>query len=172
MSIVNLGDITNQAAWTQASYLLSSPGQLRFRIQASDGPTTGDLVEGGLDDVEIRSVATCTTGGGDYPGEAKMLSVAKSSTNLNLVWTALTGCSPTGYGLYRGSLPWTGYNHTSINCAISGTSITTPQDTGSYYFLIVPTTAACEGSYGKDSAGNERPQGSNPCRSTQCLNPC
>jgi len=115
---------------------------------------------------------TCNTVPG-YPGYVPgTLTVAKAGSNFNLAWTSPGGiCTPIGYGLYRGTLPWTSYDHASVNCAIPATSATTPQDTDSYYYLIVPYNNVNEGSYGKDSSGTERPQGSSPCKS-QTLSPC
>ena len=100
------------------------------------------------------------------------LLATKSSTNIALTWQAPGGtCVPTGYGLYRGTLPWTGYNHASVTCGIAATSYSTPQGTGSYYYLIVPATAANEGSYGRASSGSEISQGTSPCL-TQSLTVC
>jgi len=100
------------------------------------------------------------------------LLAAKSGTNIALSWLAPGGtCSPTAYGLYRGTLPWTTYNHASVTCGIASTSYSTPSGTGSYYYLIVPLNATNEGSYGRASSGSEIPQGSSPCL-TQSLTVC
>ena len=101
------------------------------------------------------------------------LTVAKSGTNLNLAWIAPSSpCVPTGYGLYRGTLPWTGYNHASVSCSITTTSTSTAAGAGSYYYLIVPTTATAEGSYGTASSSSQIPAGTSPCRTTQDTNAC
>jgi hypothetical protein len=115
---------------------------------------------------------TCPSSG--RPGTVlNNLRITKSGTNLSLTWTAPSSpCVPTGYGLYRGTLPWTTYTHTSVNCSITSTSTTTPQDTGSYYYLITPYTATAEGSYGTSSSGTQRPQGTSPCKATQDVNAC
>ena len=128
-----------------------------------------------IDNVKVNCEAPvcniCT--GGNHPGSVpNVLTVVKSGTNLNLTWTAPPICTPSGYGLYRGTLPWTAYNHASIDCSITGTSTSTPSDTASYYYLIVPLTSTAEGSYGTSSSATERPQGSSPCRTIQDLNPC
>ena len=146
--------------------------------------TVGPLAAG-LHTIETRAVdevgqidATLasdqvTVTGSTRSGEALLLTVAKSGTNLSLAWTAPGGtCQVTGYGLYRGTLPWTGYNHASVNCAITATSTTTAQGTGSYYYLIVPSNASNEGSYGKSSAGAQRPQGTTPCKTSQDSTTC
>ena len=182
VNLVLLGDISNEPLWTPMSHYLDSmitlTSQMRIRIQAQDGPPvgpdTGDIIEGGIDDVTYKKVTACTSGGGALPGNVlNVLTVAKSGTDLNLTWTAPPApCNPSGYGLYRGALPWTAYNHASVNCGITGTTTSTLQDTGSYYYLIVPLTSSAEGSYGTSSSGTQRPQGTSPCRATQDTNPC
>jgi hypothetical protein len=128
-----------------------------------------------VDDVQMSWGGSCTTQTTSVPGKVlNNLTVAKSGTNLNLNWSdPLSPCTVTGYGLYRGTLPWSGYNHASVNCTITSTSTSTPQQSGSNYYLIVPlnSSASREGSYGTSSSGSERPQGSSPCN-TQDLTSC
>lgn len=63
-TLVNFGDVTNNAAWTPASgTFTASAGTLQLRARATDGAGPGDLVEGGLDNVEI-----CGTEGDPNPG--------------------------------------------------------------------------------------------------------
>lgn len=71
------------------------------------------------------------------------------------------------YALYEGTLlSW--YSHSPKTCNyISGTDFT-PQAADSYY-LVVPINANDEGSYGTNSSGTERPQGTGACRPTQAL---
>jgi len=134
-----------------------------------------------VDDITLTNVRTqacdaysntCPTS--DRPGRVlNTLTVAKSGTNLNLAWTAPGGtCAPTGYGLYRGTLPWTAYNHASVSCSITTTSTSTAAGAGSYYYLIVPSTTTAEGSYGTASSGTQIPVGTTPCRTTQDINAC
>jgi hypothetical protein len=61
-SLVNDGDITRNAAWTPASTVINNPGTIQLRVRATDGPATGDLVEGGIDNVQIcpAQPRTCT----------------------------------------------------------------------------------------------------------------
>ena len=128
-----------------------------------------------IDNVKVTcETPVCTTcTGGNHPGNVlNMLTIVKSGTDLNLNWQPNSLCTVSGYGLYRGTLPWTAYNHASVNCSITGTSTNTPQDTGSYFYLIVPYASTSEGSYGTDSSGTQRPQGTSPCRTTQDTNPC
>jgi len=72
-------------------------------------------------------------------------------------------CLNSDYGVYRGNLPWVGYNHASITCNAGGTSYTTPADSGSYYFLIAAQNTTSEGSYGTDSSSSQRPPASLAC---------
>jgi hypothetical protein len=51
--IVSIGDDTSQAVWTLASASIPAGSNVRLRVQASDAGTSGDLVEGGIDDLRI-----------------------------------------------------------------------------------------------------------------------
>ncbi len=52
-ALVNQGDITSNAAWTQVTSTAAAGENVRFRVRASDGAGPGDLVEAGIDDVQI-----------------------------------------------------------------------------------------------------------------------
>ena len=52
-TIVNIGDVTNNPAWTNVSTTVVSPGNIQVRVRASDAPNGGDIVEGGIDNVVI-----------------------------------------------------------------------------------------------------------------------
>ena len=153
--------------------------QLRMKYMTDD-LTSGEGVY--LDDMYLTNVLfpicdgqSDTCGGlDDIPGKVlNTLAVSKSGTNLSLNWTAPGGtCEITGYGLYRGTLPWTAYNHASVSCSITAPPATIPQDTDSYYYLIVPNNASAEGSYGIASSGSQIPVATSPCRATQNINPC
>jgi len=56
-SLVALGDGTSQPGWSLLSVRLDSLGaltsQMRVRVQASDGTASGDIIEGGIDDIFI-----------------------------------------------------------------------------------------------------------------------
>jgi hypothetical protein len=100
------------------------------------------------------------------------LRLAKSGSNLLLSWSIPGGtCGAARYGVYRGTLPWTGYNHASLSCVVPGTSYTAPLGTGSYYFLVVPENNLNEGSYGTGASGSERPPAASPCQ-VQDTTPC
>jgi hypothetical protein len=56
-TLVAIGDVTHAAAWATASTTVTDPGDVRLRVRASDAAATGDIVEGGVDNVRI-----CPTG--------------------------------------------------------------------------------------------------------------
>jgi hypothetical protein len=103
------------------------------------------------------------------------LNLTKSGNDPRLSWQAPGGtCAVTGYGIYRGTLPITPYNHEPRECSVTGTNYTDAGAGGNYYYLVVPHNDNTEGSYGTSNKGTtltERPVGSSPCR-PQCLVPC
>ena len=107
------------------------------------------------------------------PGKVlNSLMLTKSGSNPILNWEPVGGtCTSTGYGIYRGALPFSNYDHASLDCTISATTYTDALASDSYYYLVVPNNSSEEGSYGTDSSGTERPQGSSPCR-IQNLHTC
>ncbi|OGF59551.1 MAG: hypothetical protein A2Y62_03670 [Candidatus Fischerbacteria bacterium RBG_13_37_8] len=126
--------------------------------------------------VTASSVMTYCYYSGGLPGEVlNNLLVSKVSGNPMLSWLAPGGtCSVTAYGIYRGTLPISAYNHASQSCSVTGLNYTDAGATSSYYYLVVPLTATAEGSYGTSYDGTtwtERPIGSSPCH-TQDLTAC
>jgi hypothetical protein len=172
---------TSENAWTASPTISLSAyaGQnmlLRFNFSTTD--SLYNTYQGwAVDDISVTNIQTptsCTTPVNVYPGKVlNNLKVTKTSGNPVLSWTAVTGtCTVVGYEIYRGSLPWTAYNHASLNCATTVLTYTDSSATNSYYYLVVPYNASYEGSYGTQfPAGTERPQGSSPCR-TQNLTVC
>ncbi len=51
--MVSLGDVTVNAAWTEATTAVAAGADVQFRVQVADGTSGGDLVEAGVDDVSI-----------------------------------------------------------------------------------------------------------------------
>ena len=157
-------------AWGNSVIDLSAYNGQSIQIEIrymTDDLTSGEGIY--VDDISATNVLTptaCTTGN-QPPGKVlNDLTVTKSSGNPLLNWTAVGGtCTVTGYGIYRGALPWTAYNHASINCATAGTTYTDSTATNSYYYLVVPYNATNEGTYGTDSSNTQRPVGSSPCKS-------
>ena len=66
VNLVTIGDVTTSAIWTEARGIVSNPGQLRIRVQASDGVAVGEIVEGAIDDVVVEGWRTCLSGAA-YP---------------------------------------------------------------------------------------------------------
>ena len=52
-TLVAIGDVTNNPAWSRVSTVVSNPGNLQVRVRATDGTGGGDIVEGGVDNVSI-----------------------------------------------------------------------------------------------------------------------
>lgn len=59
---VSIGDLSNNAAWTNVTALVANPGEIRIRVRASDAPGAGDIVEAGIDQVRV-----CFTDAGPPP---------------------------------------------------------------------------------------------------------
>ena len=97
----------------------------------------------------------------NYPGTP--LKITKSGTNLVLTWSAPGGtCVTDDYAIYRGTLPWTAYNHSYWTCSTGNVNTYTipfdvPVDVVSYYYLVVAKSGNKEGSYGLDSSNGQRP---------------
>jgi hypothetical protein len=72
-TLVTYGDVTTAAAWRSLEVDLESvialTDQMRLRVQAADGTSEGDIIEGGIDDVFI------TGGTGNTPPPAPALSL-------------------------------------------------------------------------------------------------
>ncbi len=58
-TLVDIGDVTSNPAWTSVSTTVLNPGILQVRVQATDDVPGGDIVEAGIDNFEI-SPAVCT----------------------------------------------------------------------------------------------------------------
>ncbi len=52
-TLVQIGDVTHNAAWTSASTIVTNPGNLQLRVRATDAAGAGDIVEGGIDNVSF-----------------------------------------------------------------------------------------------------------------------
>ncbi|MEM7352559.1 MAG: S8 family serine peptidase, partial [Acidobacteriota bacterium] len=59
-TLVSIGDVTNNAAWTAVSTTVSNPGNIQLRVRATDAANGGDIVEGGIDNVQVCFVGTPT----------------------------------------------------------------------------------------------------------------
>jgi hypothetical protein len=110
------------------------------------------------------------------PGVSDGLLVGKSQITpgtLVLSWAASCGQDVLNYGIYEGLLgSWT--SHARIDCFDGGSdrSESVMPAAGDRYYLVVPLGFTAEGSYGTDSLGSERPQGSSACRAEQDTSAC
>lgn len=79
-NLVLEGDVTSSPLWTNYSVelggVLPLTSQMRLRVQAADGPATGDIVEGGIDDVLITEAGS----GNLAPGVPTLISPADGAT--------------------------------------------------------------------------------------------
>ncbi|OGF65013.1 MAG: hypothetical protein A2Y62_14405 [Candidatus Fischerbacteria bacterium RBG_13_37_8] len=163
--------------WIQHSADLSiyenSAIKIRFKYATNDLGSSGGWY---IDDVQVLWSESCISEGeppgavpdnDNYPGLP--LSITKDGANLSLNWDAPGGtCLTQDYGIYRGSLPWSGYNHVPVTCTTCGTtSVVITQGTNSYYYLVVARNAGHEGSYGLDSSNLQRPASPSSCSPQQ-----
>ena len=65
-TMVSIGDVTNSANWTTAFTTISNAGNVQLRVRATDAAGAGDIVEGGIDNVQF-----CGTGGGGCTSDAQ-----------------------------------------------------------------------------------------------------
>jgi hypothetical protein len=106
----------------------------------------------------------------EAPGRVATLLVARSATagDLTLSWSA--SCSPaaTNYAIYEGAIG-SFTSHALRDCGDDGGDLTEEVHpaSGDAYYLVVPYSAAAEGSYGTDSLGAERP----PALGPRCVTP-
>jgi hypothetical protein len=99
------------------------------------------------------------TGAGRVTG----LLVNKDDPSVVLTWGGSCQGTDSDYGIYEGTLGDFG-SHVSRTCSTAGaTSATFEPPEGDVYWLVVPRNGTFEGSYGKDSQGNERPAAAGAC---------
>jgi hypothetical protein len=107
-------------------------------------------------------------------GRSSGLQITKNAApSITLSWAPSCSAADTDYSVYEGDLgSW--YSHFEVVglCSTAGaTSATFDAGSGDHYYLVVPNDGATEGSYGEDSATDERPASSAPCQ-TQSLGTC
>ncbi len=154
---------SQQPTWAQAGPIsLSSwagqPIYLRFRFNTVDN-VTNNYLGWVIDNIQVTASSwQCNICQINPPGRVlNNLTISKFGENLAMNWMVPGGtCYVEKFAVYRGTLPWSGYNHHPLDCNVSNTSYITLQDIDSYYYLVVPNNADYEGSYGLDSNGNER----------------
>ena len=60
-NLVSIGDITINASWTEATAVIPAGSNVVIRVTVSDGSSTGDIVEGGIDDLTITTTSPAVT---------------------------------------------------------------------------------------------------------------
>ena len=122
---------------------------------------------------ECQPAPVCFGAGSASDGQGgPMLTVAKAAGgDLALAWGASCRSGDDDYAVYEGNLG-SFASHVPRACTTSGaTAAIVAPGSGSTYYLVVPTRADREGSYGKTGAGAERPASSNACF-RQLVQPC
>ncbi len=56
-NLVSIGDVTTNAVWTEATAAIPAGSNVVIRVTVSDGSGPGDIIEGGIDDLSITTVA-------------------------------------------------------------------------------------------------------------------
>ena len=111
------------STWTRYAVDLTSYAGGDFYPRFTYG-TDASVSNGGwfIDDVRVDYGSSCSLA--SSPGAVQNnLHIVKSGTDLTLTWTAPGGaCMTSDYGVYRGSLPWTGYNHSYYTCSTGGST--------------------------------------------------
>ena len=167
-NLVLLGDAAHQANWTEATADLNAlfggpPDQLVIRYQASDGPTTGDLVEGGIDDVTITTNQLCTTAAAGPHGvpdgnlvAGTPLTAQANGSNVDIAWDP--GCGSTEYVVYSGAIGDFANVTGAAGCALGTSgSATVPMAAGEWFVVTGIDGVADVASFGRDSTGAQRP---------------
>ncbi|GAB4565827.1 MAG: hypothetical protein Tsb0020_17000 [Haliangiales bacterium] len=54
-TLVDIGDVTTNAVWSEATTTVNNPGNIQLRVRATDGTADGDIVEAGIDRVLVCS---------------------------------------------------------------------------------------------------------------------
>ncbi|TQV77584.1 hypothetical protein FLL45_04535 [Aliikangiella marina] len=52
-SLVSIGDVTSNAVWTQESFTANTGDTVQFRVRVADAAGAGDLIEAGIDNLQI-----------------------------------------------------------------------------------------------------------------------
>jgi len=100
VNLVSYGDETVSAEWRALEVDLDErialTDQVCLRVQASEGPAAGDLIEAGIDDVVIAA------GTGSAPSPVTDLTIRKAANTMVLTWSPAAGAAH--YVVYRDSL--------------------------------------------------------------------
>jgi subtilisin-like proprotein convertase family protein len=156
-------------------------GTWKLEIFDDENQDTGSLTSWSLEmTTSAAPICNPCAAPPSQPGEASLLTLDKSGTDLVLHWD-IPACGSTGFGVFRGGLAAlrsTGvYGHdTALACGLASASFPIPSDDPQLgdadYFLVAASTATEEGSYGKSSASVERPVSAQACAPAQNLGAC
>ena len=109
--------------------------------------------------VEWREFTLVDDATGCAPGEPVILAVDKDGEDVLIDYES--GCGSANHNLVFGPLVSVGtYGYSGHDCSIGdGGTYRFQPGPGDYFWIVVPTDGvAIEGSYGRDSAGAERPE--------------
>jgi len=136
--------------WQLWDHNKNVPGAAPYQMATASAAVMGSAPAGAIPD------------GDTIPGTPLSIALLPSG-DVTLSWG--TSCLPSGvdYEIYEGTIgSYT--SHADLFCSTGGlTSFTFSPSGGNTYYLVVPATGAVEGSYGTDSTGAERPQGTSSC---------
>ena len=111
--------------------------------------------------------------GSTIPGQQLLLGRVDASSQVELAWGGSCVGSDTDYGIYEGRIG-DFYSHTRKVCTTGGSTVeqvTPGLDPVGTYYVVVPNNGVFDGSYGRNSAGVQRPDGSSTCN-TQNMGSC
>jgi hypothetical protein len=134
-NLVSIGDVQHAAIWTPLAVELSAhlplTDQIVLRFQASDGPATGDIVEGGLDDFVLLEGGSAN----EPPSAPTLLSPANGATVSSApVLTVVNAVDPEGDPLTYGFHVYSDALLTSPVRMVSGV----PEGTGQTAWAVAP----------------------------------
>ena len=148
--------------------------QAAFGMRVSEGTPFNPAIAGfgvTIDDVvlEWREVTYVPDTTNCTPGEAKILTMANNGAGAVTIVFA-PACASTDHAVYWGpcSSP---SSYTGAVCSVgTGPATVNPGGVGCHALVVVGHKAGTEGSYGRDSNNNERPEDSGFCGLAQNLN--
>ncbi len=129
--------------------------------------------------VALLTFLACVAAGGSTPAHAQSapnrieLEIGKGAGgDLELSWRDDCPLAGTDYAVYEGTLGQFA-DRLAVQCSTGETTAATvTPDVGATYYLVVPVEDGAEGSYGRDSAGNERPPAAGACFTPQSVRSC
>lgn len=139
----------------------SIAGQLFWFSSCALG-VQGDWIIRAIIDCQEGSGPGSTPNGGDAPG-TPLLMDRLGNGDLQLTWSPSCSDGDDDYEIYQGLMGVYPSHFRKICTTDNATTTTFSPDNFDRYYLVVPTNGSLEGSYGRDSQGNERVQGGNAC---------